>query len=130
MNMTNTAVPLKIQGMASLFLVADLKTSVEFYTKVLGFEIAFTYDNFYCGISKDGYSIHLKSGSPASEERVSRKNNEDIDITVSIDEIEGVYEYIKSTSAAIIQPLRNMPYGREFYIADLDGYIIAFLQSA
>jgi hypothetical protein len=31
------------------------------------------------------------------------------------------------TAIEIIQPLRAMPYGKEFYIADPDGYIIGFL---
>jgi len=28
----------------------------------------------------------------------------------------------------VIQSLREMPYGREFYVADPDGYIIAFYE--
>jgi hypothetical protein len=28
----------------------------------------------------------------------------------------------------IVQPLRAMPYGKEFYIADPDGYILSFLE--
>lgn len=32
------------------------------------------------------------------------------------------------TAIEIIQPLRTIPYGKEFYITDPDGYIIGFLE--
>ena len=121
--------PLKIKEMSPQFLVADIKRSIAFYINQLGFEISFCYEDFYCGIIKDGHSIHLKSGSRAIEERENKKNNGHLDITFSIEKIDGLYEEIKNKPVQIIQPLREMPYGREFYIADPDGYIIAFIQS-
>jgi predicted enzyme related to lactoylglutathione lyase len=81
-----------------------------------------------CGIVKEGYSIHLKSGKPAIGERENRKSNQHLDITFSIEGIESLYEDIKSKRLEIIQALRDMPYGREFYISDPDGYILAFLE--
>ena len=119
---------LKIKGMSPLLLVANLNHSLEFYTKKLGFQISFCYEDFYAGITKDGYVIHLKIGSPVIEERENRRKNEDIDITFSVERLEDLYEDIKSKSIEIVQPLREMPYGREFYISDPDGYIIAFLE--
>jgi len=35
-----------------------------------------------------------------------------------------------SRSVEIIQPLGNRLYGKEFYIADPDGYILAFLEQS
>jgi predicted enzyme related to lactoylglutathione lyase len=57
-----------------------------------------------------------------------RKSNEDLDITFSVDSIERLYEEVLSQSIEILQPLRDMPYGREFYIADPDGNHIAFIE--
>jgi catechol 2,3-dioxygenase-like lactoylglutathione lyase family enzyme len=118
----------KIKAMSPQFLVADLKQSVTFYTEMLGFGIGFFYGDFYCGIKKDGFSIHLKSGKPAIEERENRRNNEHVDITFSVEGINDLYDELKGKPVRIIQSLRDMPYGREFYIADPDGYIIAFLE--
>src|SRR5260221_6567016 len=125
----NAGIYLKIKGMSPQFLVADLNRSIEFYTKKLGFEISFHYEDFYCGIIKSGYSIHLKLVDRAIEERENRKNNGHLDITFSVEGIDDLYEYIKSKSVEVIQPLRDMPYGREFYISDPDGHIIAFLEA-
>ncbi|GAA3978024.1 VOC family protein [Mucilaginibacter dorajii] len=75
-----TAYP-KIKNMSPLFVVADLEQSIDFYTQKLGFEIDFRYEDFYAGITRDGFSIHLKSGYPANEERTSRHDNEHVNIT-------------------------------------------------
>ena len=123
----NTAVSPKIKSMSPQFLVNDINRSIEFYTNKLGFDVDFHYEDFYAGITKDGYSIHLKLGTPAIEERENKRNNEHLDIVFSVDEIGVLYEDLRNHSVEVIQPLREMPYGKEFYIADPDGYIIAFM---
>ena len=119
-----------VKKMSPQLIVSDLERSIDFYTKNLGFEFDFRYEDFYSGIIKDGYSVHLKSGKPSIEERNNRRKNEDLDITFSVDRIEELYEEIVKSSVDIIQPLRTAPYGKEFYLADPDGYIIAFLEEA
>ena len=114
--------------MSPQLLVADIDRSVEFYTKMLGFEVDFRYEDFYVGIIKDGYSIHLKMVKLSSEESKSKRNIEALDITFSIEGIESLYKNLSNKSVEIIQSLRDMPYGKEFYVADPDGNILAFLE--
>lgn len=118
----------RIKKMSPQFVVADLDRSVEFYTKKLGFDIDFRYEDFYVGIIKDGFSIHLKTGQPLGGGRQHEKDHEHLDITFSVDDIDYLYEELSSKSVAVIQPLRQMPYGKEFYVSDPDGYIVAFLE--
>ena len=120
----------KIKKMSLQLLVVDIERSIEFYTKKLGFQIDFRYEDFYAGIIKDGFSIHLKAGHPLIEERKNKRNNEHLDIIFSVEGIDYLYEEFSSRALEIIQPLRNMPYGKEFYIADPDTYIIAFIEEA
>jgi len=126
----DTIIYSKIKKMSPQLLVTDIDRSLEFYLKKLGFEIDFRFEDFYSGIIKDGYSIHLKSGKPSFEERKNRRNNENLDIIFSVDNIEGLYEEFSNNFVELIQPLREMPYGKEFYVIDPDGYIIAFLEEA
>jgi len=120
----------KIKKMSPQFLVSDIEHSIGFYIKKLGFDIEFCYEDFYAGIIKDGCSIHLKSGKPSIAERKSKRDNEDLDIIFSVEGVEELYEDFLNKSVEIIQPLCDRPYGKEFYIADPDGYIIAFLEEA
>jgi catechol 2,3-dioxygenase-like lactoylglutathione lyase family enzyme len=114
--------------MSLQLLVADMDRSIGFYTKILGFDVDFRYEDFYSGIVKDGYSIHLKVGKPSIQERQNRRVNEDLDIVVSVDNVEGLYAELSYRSVEFIRPLRCMDYGKEFYVVDPDGYIIAFLE--
>jgi catechol 2,3-dioxygenase-like lactoylglutathione lyase family enzyme len=120
----------RIKKMSPQFLVTDIDRSIEFYIKKLGFDIEFSYEDFYAGIIKDGYSIHLKTGKPSIEERKNRRENQDLDLIFSVDGIENLYKELSDKFVEFTQPLRNMPYGKEFYIADPDGYIISFLEEA
>lgn len=124
----NTIISSKIKKMSPQLVVTDIEDSLDFYTKKLDFEIDFRYEDFYAGISKDGWSIHLKKGNPLIEERENKRINKDLDIVFSVDGIEQLYENYVNRSVEIIQPLRDMPYGKEFYVVDPDGYIISFLE--
>jgi catechol 2,3-dioxygenase-like lactoylglutathione lyase family enzyme len=119
----------RIKKMSPQFLVTDLDRSIEFYTKNLGFTVDFRYEDFYAGIVKDGFSIHLKLGQPSKEERKNRRNN-GLDISFSVDGIEDLCDELSNNAVEFTQPLRDMPYGKEFYVADPDGYILAFLKQA
>lgn len=125
----DTSTNFKIKKMSPQLLVADIERSVEFYTKKLGFDVDFRHDDFYAGIIKDGFSIHLKEGKPSRGKRENRRNNEALDIVFSVGGIEVLYEEISGKSVQIIQPLRDMPYGKEFYFTDPDGNIIALLEA-
>ena len=108
--------------MSPLLLVADIEDSIKFYTQKLGFSLEFRYEDFYAGIVRNGHSIHLKSGTPPE------RNKEDLEITFSVSGIGDLYEELLTKSIEVVQPLRDMPYGREFYVEDLDGNVIAFLE--
>ena len=125
----NTVTYSRIRKMSPQLLVADIEDSIAFYTKKLGFDVDFRYEDFYAGIIKDGYSIHLKLSKSAVRNE-GKGSNEDIDIIFSVDDIEGLYEQLSTISVEFTQPLRKMPYGREFYVADPDGHIIAFLEES
>ena len=118
----------RIKKMSPQLLVSDLDSSMEFYTEKLGFDVDFRYENFYSGVIKEGYSIHLKLGSPSRDERQNKRDNEDLDIVFSVQGIEDLYEEYSARSVEFTQPLRDMAYGKEFYVADPDGYILGFLE--
>ena len=126
----NTLLSYKIKTMSPQLLVVDIENSIDFYTRKLGFDVDFRHEDFYAGISKDGCSIHLKSGKPSVVERQHKRISEDLDIVFSVDSVESLYEELLKRSVEIIQPLRYMPYGKEFYVADPDGYLISFLEDA
>jgi catechol 2,3-dioxygenase-like lactoylglutathione lyase family enzyme len=119
----------RIKAMSPQLQVAHLEQSLAFYTTRLGFAIDFRYEDFYAGIRKDGFTIHLKTGAPNTQEQENKRANEDLDIVFWVDGINELYEEMSGKPVEITQALREMPYGKEFYIADPDWHIIAFLKT-
>ena len=74
-------------------------------------------------------SLHLKAGQYTKEEIRNRNNREDLDLVVSVEGIEALYDLLLAKQIKVIQPLRNKVYGQEFYVADPDGYIIGFISA-
>src|SRR5690242_2981524 len=97
----------RIKKMSPQFVVADINRSLAFYTKQLGFDIEFRYEDFYVGIRKDGCSIHIKSGKPSQEERGIKSINENLDIVFSVDNIEELYKDLSGKLTEIETPLRT-----------------------
>ena len=118
----------RIKKMSPQLLVSDLDSSMEFYTEKLGFDVDFRHEDFYSGVIKEGYSIHLKLGNPLRNERQNKRDNEDLDIVFSVQGIEDLYEEYSARSVEFTQPLRDMAYGKEFYVVDPDGYLLGFLE--
>jgi catechol 2,3-dioxygenase-like lactoylglutathione lyase family enzyme len=116
-----------IRSMSPLLLVADLDQSMAFYAGHLGFTIDFRYEDFYAGMVNNHFTIHFKCGKPDPAEREERKKNEDLDLVFAVSAIAELYDAMKRGPVQIIQPLREMPYGKEFYISDPD-YIISFIE--
>ena|SRR6478736_6365262 len=118
----------RIKKMSPQLLVSDLDSSIEFYTEKLGFDVDFRHEDFYSGVIKEGYSIHFKLGNPSRDERQNKRDNEDLDIVFSVQGIEDLYEEYSARSVEFTQPLRDMAYGKEFYVVDPDGYLLGFLE--
>ncbi|MEM6884825.1 MAG: VOC family protein [Verrucomicrobiota bacterium] len=104
-------------------LVTDLSRSIQFYTGELGFELNFQHEDFYAGIEAGPYSIHLKLGDSVAP---LPADSDHVNLVIGVTNLDACYNTIQSGSAEVIEPLREMPYGREFYIQDPDGYRIAF----
>lgn len=118
----------RVKQMSPQLQVADVERSIEFYTEKLGFKIEFRYEDFYAGIIKDGYSIHLKMADLSMEQK-QQDNHESLEIMFTVEHIHDLYKDLSNQSVRVIQPLRQMPYGSEFYISDPDGNVIAFFEN-
>src|SRR6185369_16645643 len=106
----NTSTKWKVKKMSPQFLVTDLDHSIEFYTKKLGFDLEFRYEDFYAGIIKNSCSIHLKCGRPSIDERKSKRENNDLDIVFSVEGVADLYKEFVNRAVEIIQPLCDRPY--------------------
>jgi uncharacterized glyoxalase superfamily protein PhnB len=113
--------------MAAQFLVDDLEAAIAYYRERLGFELDFCYESFYASVSRDGHAIHLKCAPKTVADRAHRKREEHLDLHISVVGAATLHDELRSRGARIMKPLEQRPWAcRDFYVEDLDGYILCF----
>ncbi|MDQ2673792.1 MAG: VOC family protein [Chloroflexota bacterium] len=115
---------------APVFRVADLARSLAYYRDRLGFEVEFIYDGFYAGLRRDGCHIHLKCSGSTGRNGTALEVGEHVDATLHVRNAAALASGFAAAGARISVPLRTMPYGREFYVEDPDGYVLGFVEPA
>jgi catechol 2,3-dioxygenase-like lactoylglutathione lyase family enzyme len=109
-------------------VVTDILAAAEFYTKKLGFKLAFTWGDppTFAGVTLDGVQIFLERGEP------DPKGCSVFFVLGEADSLYGrgadeMYEFHRANGVEIVHPPVDQPYGiRDYRIRDLHGYMLAF----
>jgi catechol 2,3-dioxygenase-like lactoylglutathione lyase family enzyme len=120
----------RLTYIAPVLRVQDLTRSLAFYRDRLGFALDFCYEDFYASVSRDGCHVHLQCGSPTPRDQAAFEREERIDACIAVQDAEALSSAFASAGAPFAVSLRAMPYGREFYVRDPDGYILGFVEPA
>ncbi|MGH9440044.1 MAG: VOC family protein [Terriglobia bacterium] len=115
---------------APVFVVSDLPRSLAYYQDKLGFGVSFNYDGFYAGVVRDGCQVHLKHGAPAEQPAAQPNSAEHIHICFGVSDAQALASQFATAGVRFSVPLREQPYGKEFYVKDPDGYVLAFVQAS
>ncbi len=117
-----------LKYVAPVLRVSDLARSLSYYRNQLGFDVEFTYEGFYAGILRDGCRIHLKCSAPLARDQKAYEAAGHLDACFGVQNAEALASRFARAGAVFSVPLRSMPYGKEFYVRDPDGYILGFIQ--
>ncbi len=118
-----------LNSIAPQFLVANLRSAIDYYQHQLGFEQKIAYQNFYASVIRGNAEIHLKCADQLSGEREHRRTNNHVDALIRTTEVESIFEEIKDRGAEILQPVETQAWGtKDFLVLDLDGHILCFMQ--
>jgi catechol 2,3-dioxygenase-like lactoylglutathione lyase family enzyme len=118
----------RLTYIAPVLRVTDLKRSLAFYRDQLGFDLDFCYEDFYASVSRDGCHIHLQCARPTPRDQATFERDEYLDACIVAQNVEALSATFTSAGVTPAVPLRQMPYGVEFYIRDPDGYVLGFVQ--
>jgi catechol 2,3-dioxygenase-like lactoylglutathione lyase family enzyme len=107
--------------------VSDIGASCEFYTKKLGFKVAFTYGEppFYGQVFRDGASLNLRHlDEPAIRPEL---RGHLLSASITLDDAKPLFLEFQAAGVAFHQVLRTEPWGaRTFIVSDPDGNLILF----
>ena len=113
--------------------VRDMKKTIDFYTKSLGFKLGMTFpspDNpEYADLSKDGMVLMF---IPAANLGIGsdEKLGIGVNLYMQIDgDIDGYYDELRKRCVKIAVDIKDEPFGiRDFTVEDVDGYQLTFNQ--
>ena len=110
-------------GAATVFVVADIAKSTEYYRDVLGFAVTFEWGNptSYMCLCRDEVALHLNSAS-----RTRRLPGHGA-VCVFVRDVDAVHAELAARGARIAKPPQDYDYGmRDFDLTDLDGNQLTF----
>jgi catechol 2,3-dioxygenase-like lactoylglutathione lyase family enzyme len=103
-------------------VVSDVRAAVEFYTKKLGFWLAFAEGDppRFAGVNLDRVQIFLQLGMPKPT---------GCSAYFAVAEADELYEFHRSNGVEVVEPIDDRYYGmRDYAVRDLDGHYLSFGQ--
>ena len=100
--------------------VSDVLAAVDFYTKKLGFRLAFTWGDppAMAGVNLGNEQMFLEQGAP---------NPQGCSVYFVVGSADELYEFQRANGVDIVEAPGDRPYGlRDYRIRDLHGYTLGF----
>ena len=110
-------------------IVSDIAASSEFYTKKLGFSVAFSYGEppFYAQVFRDGARLNLRHLDTPGVDTALRDREQLLSASITLDDAKPLFLEYQAAGVGFVQPLRSEPWGaRTFIVRDPDGNLILF----
>ena len=109
--------------------VRDLVASTEFYSRMLGFSVAFAYGEppFYGQVVRDGARLNLRQVDGQVIDPVRRDAEQLLAASITLEDAKPLFLEYQKAGVEFAQPLRTEPWGaRTFIVRDPDGNLLLF----
>jgi catechol 2,3-dioxygenase-like lactoylglutathione lyase family enzyme len=109
--------------------VRDIVASCEFYSRMLGFSVTFTYGEppFYGQVSRDSVRLNLRQVDQPVVDPVRRDSEQLLAGSITLEDAKPLFLEYQKAGVEFVQPLRTEPWGaRTFIIRDPDGNLLLF----
>ncbi|MDC9589303.1 VOC family protein [Xenorhabdus sp. XENO-10] len=119
--------------------VTDFPASLDFYQRILGFEILIQrkYPDFvYLGLGEAQLMLEAFHNSGWNTGELSKPLGRGINFQIEVDDVTPILENLKINKIELYRPLKDNYYNigdtqacqREFLVQDPDGYLLRFSQ--
>jgi catechol 2,3-dioxygenase-like lactoylglutathione lyase family enzyme len=109
--------------------VRDVVASSEFYTRKLGFSVAFIYGEppFYGQVFRDGARLNLRQVDAPVVDPIRRDTERLLVASITMEDAKTLYLEYQQAGVEFVQPLRTEPWGaRTFIVRDPDNNLLLF----
>ena len=117
---TPTTPDVECEQQHATFPVSDVLVASDFYTKKLGFTLAFTWGEppSIAGVNLGRVQMFLEEGTP---------NPAGCSVYFVVGNADELYEFQLGNGVDVVQAPGDRPYGfRDYRVRDLHGYVLAF----
>lgn len=121
-----------IAAIVPQFFSSDLKATLAYFDKQLGFETQFEYGEpaYYAGAIRDGFSIFFRLTDGTLQRPSAKYDEELLDAYIRVDNVAALFEEYRGRDVAFHREIGDMPWGfTEFVVKDIDGRLLCFGQT-
>jgi len=120
--MTASALPVvECDQVHAGLVVSDIPAAIDFYTKKLGFKLAFTWGGdppAFAGVNLGKVQMFLRKGTP---------DPKGCFVTFLVGDADQLYEFHRASGVEITEAIDDRDYGiRDYGVRDLNGYHLSF----
>lgn len=111
-----------LEGVVPILSVMDLPASLDYYTAVLGFEIAWAWGEppYLASVFRDEVELNLSRVEPTAAVTMSR-------VYFQVLDVDAYYQQVTAAGAKVDVALDDRPYGmKDFRIVDPSGNELSF----
>lgn len=109
--------------------VRDVVAACEFYTRKLGFAVAFTWGEpvFYAQVFRDGARLNLRHVDELVIDQKLREGEQLLVASITLEDAKPLFAEYQAAGVDFAQQLRTEPWGaRTFIVRDPDGNLLLF----
>ena len=119
-----------VKSLSPQLRTTDMAQSIAFYTEILGFSVAFRYQDFYAGISAGGQVFHLKLVDHPDPSIAYVEHGDHLHLYFEVDDLAQRAEALRSKGVTLLRKPHDTAWGtRELVIRDNQGHTLYFGQS-
>jgi uncharacterized glyoxalase superfamily protein PhnB len=109
------AVP--FENSVPILRVRSLRASLDYYVKVLGFQVDWGHESVMASVGRDRAHIMLCEGD---------QGNPGTWVWVGVEDAEALFHEYSASGATIALPPTNYPWALEIHVTDPDGHVLRF----
>ena len=118
-----------IKAIAPQLRTTDIRSSIEFYTTKLGFEVAFNFEDFYAGIKAGDNTFHLKLVDEADPSIPFVEEGGHLHLYFETDDVAAVAERLTTKGVPLVKDVHDTEWQtREIILRDDQGHTLYFGQ--
>ena len=117
MNSPMTRSTARLEGVVPILSVRDLKRSVEYYVRALGFKVDWEHTGVMAGISRNGAGLMLCEGD---------QGHPGTWIWFGVSDADQLFSEFRASGAIIGMPPTNYAWAYELHVQDPDGHVLRF----